>query len=285
MLEQYKIHNTSFLNPSVEYSDSSMNKSFQQDLENFKDSIMSNIHNEESLTYYKFGDGDYYFLKKEKRGSAKPGIRALKKPYFMINHRKFVTGSKKNDVYMSLSTKMHKAMFLETFSKHADFASEFVYGLLANKWLLQASQDKVGIIGADKKLELINLLMEKDQYQNYLGIDKFHDYIDIPQRFACDNLNKTIKHVEKQLNNSTSKIFLVGVGHVKSGLLHELKKIKKAIYIDVGVGIDALAGIVNLSRPYFGDWKNFQFRNSDLYSDIDLLVNKNNNIKNINFLD
>jgi hypothetical protein len=52
MLEQYKIHNTSFLNPSVEYSDSSMNKSFQQDLENFKDSIMSNIHDEESLTYY-----------------------------------------------------------------------------------------------------------------------------------------------------------------------------------------------------------------------------------------
>jgi hypothetical protein len=186
---------------------------------------------------------------------------------------------------MSLSTKMHKAMFLETFSKHADFASEYVYGLLANKWLLQAPRGKVGIIGADKKLELINLLMEKDQYQNYLGIDKFHDYIDIPQRFACDNLNKTIKHVEKQLNNSTSKIFLVGIGHVKSGLLHELKKIKKAIYIDVGVGIDALAGIVNLSRPYFGDWKNFQFRNLDLYSDIDLLVNKNNNIKNINFLD
>ena len=127
--------------------------------------------------------------------------------------------------------------------------------------------------------------MEKDQYQNYLGIDKFHDYIDIPQRFACDNLNKTIKHVEKQLNNSTSKVFLVGIGHVKSGLLHELKKIKKAIYIDVGVGIDALAGIVNLSRPYFGDWKTFQFRNLDVYSDIDLLVNKNNNIKNINFLD
>ena len=169
-MEQYKIDNTSFLNPSLEYSDSSMNKSFQQDLENFKDSIKSNIYSEESLTYYKFGDGDYYFLKKEKRGSAKPGIRALKKPYFMINHRKFVTGSKKNDVYMSLSTKMHKAMFLETFSKHADFASEYVYGLLANKWLLQVSQGKVGIIGADKKLELINLLMEKDQYPDYLGI-------------------------------------------------------------------------------------------------------------------
>lgn len=281
----YKIPKTKYINPPEEYLNASLYPNFQDALETFKDKILHNIKSGTSASYYKFGDGDYYFLKKEKRGSAKPGIRALKKPYFMINHRKFVTGSKKNDVYMSLSTKMHKAMFLETFSKHADFASEYVYGLLANKWLLQAPRVKVGIIGADKKLELIDLLMEKDQYQNYLGIDKFHDYIDIPQRFACDNLNKTIKHVEKQLNNSTSKIFLVGIGHVKSGLLHELKKIKKAIYIDVGVGIDALAGIVNLSRPYFGDWKNFQFRNLDLYSDIDLLVNKNNNIKNINFLD
>ena len=131
----------------------------------------------------------------------------------------------------------------------------------------------------------IHLLMEKKQYQDYLGIEKFNDYIDIPQRFACDNLNKTIRHVEKQLKNSTSEIFLVGVGHVKSGLLHELKNIKNAVYIDVGVGIDALAGIVNLSRPYFGDWKNFQFRQSNLYNNIDLLVNKNNNIKNINYLD
>lgn len=285
MLEQYKISNTSFLNPSSEYSDISMSNCFQEKLEDFKDMIKLDIKNHESKTYYKFGDGDYYFLKKEKRGSAKPGIRALKKPYFMINHSKFVKGAKKNNVYMSLSTNMHRAMFIELFNKEPDFASEYVYGLLANKWLIQMSPKKIGLIGADRKLELIHLLMEKKQYQDYLGIEKFNDYIDIPQRFACDNLNKTIRHVEKQLKNSTSEIFLVGVGHVKSGLLHELKNIKNAVYIDVGVGIDALAGIVNLSRPYFGDWKNFQFRQSNLYNNIDLLVNKNNNIKNINYLD
>jgi len=52
-------------------------------------------------------------------------------------------------------------------------------------------------------------------------------------------------------------LFLVSVGHVKSGLLSELKLFRNAVFLDVGVGIDALAGIVNLSRPYFGDWQNF----------------------------
>ena len=66
--------------------------------------------------------------------------------------------------------------------------------------------------------------------------------------------------------------------------MHELKRIKTATYIDIGVGIDAIAGIINLTRPYFGNWKNFQFKNMSLYEDIDLLVNKNNNIKNINYL-
>lgn len=285
MLDQYKISNTTFLNPSSEYSDTSTSQFFQKNLEDFKDLIKLDVKRQESKTYYKFGDGDYYFLKKEKRGSAKPGIRALKKPYFMINHRKFVNGSKNNNVYLSLSTKMHKEMFNEIFNKDADFASEYVYGLLANKWLLKFSQKKVGLIGADRKLELIELLIEKQQYKEYLGIEKFNDYIDIPQRFACDNLNKTTRHVEKQLKNATSEIFFVGIGHVKSGLLHELKNIKNALYIDVGVGIDALAGIVNLSRPYFGDWKNFQFKRLNLYKELDLLVNKHNNIKNINYLD
>ena len=39
--------------------------------------------------FYKFGDGDYHFNKIKNR-SAKPGNRAIKKPYIFINHKEFV---------------------------------------------------------------------------------------------------------------------------------------------------------------------------------------------------
>ena len=71
---------------------------------------------------------------------------------------------------------------------------------------------------------------------------------------------------------------MVGIGHLKSGVLGELKKYKEAIYIDVGSGIDALAGIIDTERPYFGDWTNFQLEDFD-YSRMDYLRFNGKNIK------
>ena len=131
---------------------------------------------------------------------------------------------------------------------------------------------------------VINSLIQKQEYKEFLGIEKFSDYISIPQRFACDNLRKVNKSVIKQLEKSSSDLFLLGVGHVKSGMLHRLKEHSNAVFLDIGVGVDALAGIVNLTRPYFGGWTNYQLKNQSIYSEVDFLVNKINNIKNIKFL-
>ena len=38
------------------------------------------------------------------------------------------------------------------------------------------------------KIQIIRNLMEYQEYQEYLGIDKFTDYIHIDQNFACDDL-------------------------------------------------------------------------------------------------
>jgi len=282
--KSYQITNTKYLNHNDEYNDPHLYPEFQAKIQNFKDLLNSLIKSGEAKTFYKFGDGDYYFLKKEPKGSAKPGIRALKKPYFLINHKKFLDGAKKNDYYLSLIPNMHRKMFLETFGKEFDFPSEFVYGLTANKWIFSNFDSKIGLIGADRKIELISNLMEHNEYKEYLGLDKFSDYISIPQRFACDNLNKTKKNLINQIKNSEADIFLLGIGHVKSGVLHELKKYKKAIYLDIGVGIDAIAGVVNINRPYFGNWKNFQFQDSSIYNDIDILINKKGNFGKINHL-
>ena len=113
--------------------------------------------------------------------------------------------------------------------------------------------------------------MEAPQYQEYLGLEKFEDYIRIPQQFACDDLEATERMVGEQLEKSTSKIFLVGIGHVKSGLLHRLKKYTDAVFLDVGSSLDAIAGIVDVDRPYFGDWTNYQIDGTNLYSGVDFL--------------
>ena len=73
----------------------------------------------------------------------------------------------------------------------------------------------------------------------------------------------------------------MGIGHVKSGLLHELKNYKKATYLDIGVGIDALAGVVNIYRPYFGLWQNYRIKNKSNYKKIDILINNFGSLGNV----
>mgnify|MGYP001159917107 CR=1 FL=1 len=271
MEEIYKINGADFLNPPSEYLDKESYPSFQKKLEEFKFLLNEQVEKNCGVSYFKFGDGDYYFLKKQRKGSAKPGNRALSKGYWRINHKEFVNGSKENDYFMCEIMTQNRKYFYELFSKDFDFPGEFVYGLISNKWLLKNFKNDIGIIGAKEKIEIINELMKKGEYQEYLGIDKFNDYIFIPQKFACDNLRKTREQVKKQLKNSTSKIFLLGVGHVKSGLNHLLPEYHKAVYLDIGSGIDALAGIIDKERPYFNGWQNYKLKNEKIYKNVDYL--------------
>jgi len=278
--KNFRIDNTTFINHNDVYDDPDVYPDFQYKLEVFKDLITNNKKENIAKTYFKFGDGDYYFLKKESFGSATPGRRALRKPYYLLPHKKFVKGSLLNDYYLTKIDKLHQEMYKELFKKEMDFPSEFVYGLTSNKWFLSKFKNDIGIIGADKKLEVIQMLMENDEYKNYLQLDNFSDYITIPQKFAVDKINQIKKQVKKKLEKSTSKIFLIGVGHVKSALLHHLPEYKDAQFIDIGIGVDALAGIVNNERPYFGNWRNYRIKDSKIYEEIDFLINKNK-IQNI----
>jgi len=154
----------------------------------------------------------------------------------------------------------------------SDYPAEFGYGLVTNKWLLETFSGRIGLIGADQKMNIIQNLMEAPQYQDYLGLEKFEDYISLPQKFACDDIDATEQMVAEQLKNSTSKIFLMGMGHVKSGLIHRLKKHANAVFLDVGASIDALAGIIDVNRPFAGDWTNYQIDEPHLYEGVDFLA-------------
>ena len=270
-LEEYKIEGSVNLDTHECFGDLNTYPNFQKELKDFKYILKLLVNAKKSKTFYKFGDGDYYFLKKESFGSASPGKRALSKNYDSINHELFVEGSKLNDYYTCEIYPRNRKLLNEVIpNTKIDYPAEFGYGLIANKWLFEIFNGRIGVIGADKKIELIETLMGYKEYQDYLGLSSFNDYIKIPQKFACDNLLETEKIIAHQLENSTSDIFLLGIGHVKSGLLHRLKKYKKAVYLDVGSGIDALAGIIEMGRPYFGDWTNFQTKKYN-YNSLDFL--------------
>lgn len=257
--------NPAFLNPNV-------CPRFQEGLSSFKNWLVEETNKRSSKTIYKFGDGDYYFLKKIPAGSASPGKRAIGKPYEELkNHHEFVEGVCKNDLIAVEIYNTH--YFVDLFpGVGVNIPAEYGYGLVSNRWLTKNFAGKIGLIGASEKLNLIRNLMKKQEYQEFLGLNDFNDYISIPQKFACDNLEEVEKEVAKQLENSNNetRIFLVGIGHVKSGLLHRLKKYKNAIFYDVGSGIDALAGIVDFNRPYMGAWTNYRLRDFD-YGKIDFL--------------
>ena len=206
-------------------------------------------------------------------GSASPGRRALSKSYELIGHEAFVEGSKKCDYYTCEIYPENIAHFNEVLPGiKIDYPAEYGYGLVCNKWLMKTFAGKIGVLGANTKMNLIQNLIEAPQYQEYLGLEKFEDYISIPQLYACDDIDATEKMVGEQLEKSTSKIFLMGVGHVKNGLIHRLKKYTDAVFLDVGASIDALAGIIDIDRPYAGDWTNYQIDEPELYEGVDCLA-------------
>ena len=271
-LDQYKIEGTINNDQNPCFHDETTYPKFQEELEEFKHLLIELVYLKEPKTFYKFGDGDYYFLNKIPTGSATPGRRALSKSYDEINHDAFVKGAQKCDYYTCEIYPENRVHFMDVIQRRIDFPAEFGYGLVTNKWLLKTFAGQIGLIGAGLKLNIIKNLMEAPQYQEYLGLEKFEDYISLPQKFACDDLDATEEMVASQLMKSTSKIFLMGMGHVKSGLIHRLSKYRNAVFLDVGASIDALAGIIDVDRPYAGDWTNYQIDDVQLYKGIDYLA-------------
>jgi hypothetical protein len=273
-LQQYQIQGTTNLDENPCFSNKDTYPQFQDELASFKSLLLDLTNAKECKTFYKFGDGDYFFLRKENVGSAEPGRRALSVPYHALEkHNEFVEGTLKNDFINVEIYPENRGHFHTIYpNRKIDFPAEFGYGLVANKWLFQNFAGKIGLIGAYEKMVLIHSLMSHPEYREFLGIESFNEYICIPQKFACDNIDLVEQHVAKQLAVSPgeTQIYLVGIGHVKSALMHRFKKYKNAIFLDVGSGIDAIAGIVDFARPYMGDWTNYRLKAFD-YSIIDFL--------------
>lgn len=235
-----------------------------------QEQILKDIIKSEPKIYLHFGDGDYYFLTKQALGSATPGKRALSRSYSEMNMQPFIDGVLKND-YIAMES--HEVDMIKNFHKlypdrKIDFNLTDIYELMVNKWFF--SLGNIGLIGAGEKIELIKKLMKYKDYKDYLGIDKFIDYIVVPQKFLADDIVKAEQDIKGQLLHAKSKVFLYGIGHAKCGLAHTFKNYHNAIYIDVGAGIDMIAGIYDYNRPFGNKWINYRLHNFD-YNKLDLM--------------
>ena len=63
-------------------------------------------------------------------------------------------------------------------------------------------------------------------------------------------------------------------------LMHRMQKYTDAIFINVGSGICAYAGVQDNDRPYAADWVNYQLNDFD-YSKVDVWKNNMWNKKTI----
>lgn len=233
------------------------------------------------LSVLKFGDGDYYFLRGIHVGSAAPGNRAISRPV----PAELLRESRKSAISSSLMVCelpfSNRAMFKVVFpTRTPDFPAEFIYGLMSTAWFTKSfSANKIGLIGASKKLRIISELLKYSEYQDALGIETFSDLIAVPDKFAADDPPGLLSYLTRELANSSADLFLVGLGHVKSWILPKLPRIYNAPFIDVGSGIDALAGIIDTGRPYMASWTNYQLPDRSLYEDVDYLNFNGGNVK------
>lgn len=242
--------------------------------------IQSALSESNPISIIRVSDGEGYFLKGQTFGNI--GKRHLlsqnlsKLDYSIWKERLKENDEICFDIVWSLR-RIYKDFFRETKNnirwEYCPF--DIIYAEIASRRFFELTKNyRVGLIGAGTKLDLIKELMKYSEYRKYIGIEDFAQYIHVPQRGACDEAEKVFKSIVDQIGNNRCDIYLVGMGIVKLYIQSQLKKELQTSFLDIGCGVDAIAGIVPNDKPFFGDWINYRIEGYD-YKDIDFLSKKN----------
>lgn len=172
-------------------------------------------------------------------------------------------------------------------SNQKKYSVDTVYTAIATRLMFYILKGyKVGIIGATEKLDIIKNLMKCSEYRSHLGLDDFCEYIEIPQKGCCKDPQETIRIIEKQVTGEAD-VYLVGISIVKLFVISHLRDKYKKPFIDIGVGVDAIAGVIPNTIPFFGDWVNYRLKGYD-YSNIDFFscqTGSSKKVEHIHWLD
>jgi hypothetical protein len=272
MHDLYKIDNTSNKDDEqikgIEYNNPTFYPVFQIDLEWFKNILIDKNKNNEGYVVMRVYDGEFHFLNKKVVGNGP------KRHYTKQLTDKFVKSFKDGCYNVDILSCQLNINMLNQFHliipnpRPKFIPMDIIYGLLANRWILSTFKNKIALIGGNEKLKIIKTLMNYEEYRNYVCNDYFLDYIDVPERFSCDNTEILVKQIGTKIQNSSAEVFLFGIGISKMAMAYKFKEYKKALFIDIGCGMSGLAGTVETHRPYFGNWSNYRIKNYD-YSKID----------------
>jgi len=282
----YYVENTSNKNQEqingVEYNDPNYYPNFQIDIDWLKNILIEKNKNNEGYVVMRVYDGEFHFLNKKVVGNG-PN-RHYSKPLTNEFIKPFLEGCYQVDILScQLNINMLKQFHIIIPNPKPKFLPmDIIYGLFANKWILSTFKNKIALIGGNEKMKVIQELMKYEEYQKYVCNDYFTDYIDVPERFSCDNTDTLIEDIGTKIKNSNAEVFLFGIGISKMAMAYKFKNYKDAIFIDIGCGMSGLAGTVETDRPYFGCWNNYRIKTYD-YSKIDP-TNFNISRDNVHFL-
>jgi hypothetical protein len=271
MIELYKIEGTENIDPEqlngIEYNNPDFYPSFQSDIIKIKSIVNKAVEDGVGLVILRVYDGEFHFLNKRVVGNGP--TRHYTKQLTDEFVGKFKAGVYKVDyVCVQLNINMLRT-YNDIFpDRGVDFPMDIIYGLVANRWLLKTFKNRIALIGGREKLKIIKDLLMHQQYRDYIENDYFIDYIEVPERFACDNTSEIVDSISDKIKNSAADVFLFGIGIAKMDIAWKFKHIKDSVFIDIGCGMSALAGMCGIDRPYFGAWKNFRLRNYN-YSQAD----------------
>lgn len=232
--------------------------------------IETKVANKEAYTIMRVGDGEANFLRGIIKGNtAKRHLTTGKPPT-----QEYLDLFKRNLLLCdSIHVQMYKGDFrsFQTIYKRNIFSEiplECIYALVASRKIFK-NDYKIGIIGSDKKIPVIKKLLEHEEYRAYLGRDQFEDYISVPERGSTNDVEALFEDISSKLKSEID-IYIIGIGIAKMAILARFKEVSTSVFIDVGCGISALAGLTGNDRPYFGDWVNFRLKDFD-YSTIDVM--------------
>lgn len=253
--------------------------SFQKQHDHLLHLIKNSLLKRKPLSILRFGDGEYFFMKNDHHGNITK--RHLTDPNIKIDLEEWFQKSIENDVLTFSPNKSQRLIWgidkkmdakWRKFLLKSDIHFTAVYSLVANKNIFKQFKNyKIGLIGASQKIKIIKKLATSQKYLDYLKLYRpFYNYIEIPQKGACNDTDFLFKKIKKQINSNPCDIYLVAIGISKLKILSQIRDYTGAIVIDIGHAMDGLAGIVPKDRQYFGDWINYRIEGYD-YSSVDIL--------------
>lgn len=237
-------------------------------------SIVKHLKEKTPLSIIRLGDGEAYFLQGKFIGN-------VIKRHFTSGDVSSLDLNEWRDSYLKNDIRSFDANWflrklwvpLEGRSiKYSYYPLHSIYSLVATRKIFRISQGyRMGIIGAEQKISLIKKLMCYKEYQGYLGIDEFHSYTSVPEKGACNDVEKTLSEIINKEKSSPCDIYLLGIGISKLYLQTRIRDALNCVIIDVGSGIDAIAGIIPKDRQNFGLWTNYILPEKSCYTSIDNL--------------